>query len=48
MPLQTVSYENKAEFIDAINKLKADGGTCLGTGLLQGLKVGILFRSLHD
>ena len=48
VPLQTLSYENKNEFLDAIKDLKADGGTCLGTGLLQGLKVGISFRILHN
>ena len=40
-PLQKISDENRNIFVNAINNLEADGGTCLGEGLKQGLIVNI-------
>ena len=40
-PLQKISDENRNIFVNAINDLEADGGTCLGEGLKQGLIVNI-------
>ena len=39
--LQKISDENRNIFVNAINDLEADGGTCLGEGLKQGLIVNI-------
>ena len=39
--LQKISDENRNIFVNAINDLEADGGTCLGEGLKQGLIVKI-------
>lgn len=37
--LTAVTDNNRQAFIDAINRLKADGGTCLGAGLITGMDV---------
>ena len=39
--LQKISDENRNIFVNAIKDLEADGGTCLGEGLKQGLIVKI-------
>ena len=40
-PLTPVSDSNREQFASVINNLKADGGTCLGTGLMKGMDVSI-------
>ena len=40
--LQKVTNENRNIFVNAIDDLDAEGGTCLGEGLKQGLIVNIL------
>ena len=37
--LTKVTDINRNEFVDAINKLRANGGTCLGDGLMKGMDV---------
>ena len=48
MSLQKVSDGNRNNFISAIDGLDADGGTCLGEGLKQGLIVSNIFHNLFD
>ena len=39
--LTKVTDNNRNDFVNAINSLKANGGTCLGTGLMRGMDVSI-------
>ena len=42
--LKNVPHENRNIFVKAIDDLEANGGTCLGEGLKQGLIVNILLN----
>ena len=34
-----LNEENRLEFVEAIDNLDPKGGTCLGSGLMQGMTV---------
>ena len=38
--LTRVDESNRNEFVNAINNLRPNGGTCLGSGLMKGMDVG--------
>ena len=39
--LTKLTEKNRQEFVDVIDRLKPNGGTCLGKGLMKGMDVSI-------
>ena len=42
LPLTEVADNNRKKFLDAIDILRANGGTCMGDGLMRGMDVSII------
>ena len=45
--LTKVSDNNREEFVSVLDRLNANGGTCLGTGLMKGMDVSRVFIIVH-